>query len=149
MIHIKLIFLLPKNAHHIFSIFLHIFCTIGVFVPKLIAFASDDHYFRVFQFRKVISSRESCFKLVPRDYPVEITKKEIGAESTLIEGQFKTPMELHMPGVVPEESQQAHFQLLIPNKWKNEKHKPICIHLAGTGDHVSTIERDPSSKFRD
>ncbi|XP_017003513.2 protein ABHD18 [Drosophila takahashii] len=90
---------------------------------------------RVFQFRKVISSRESCFKLVPRDYPVEITKKEIYAESTLIEGKFKTPLELHLPGVVPKESQQAHFQLLIPNKWKNEKHKPVCIHLAGTGDH--------------
>ncbi|XP_043063733.1 protein ABHD18 isoform X3 [Drosophila ficusphila] len=90
---------------------------------------------RVFQFRKIISNRESCFKLVPRDYPVEITKKEISAESTLIEGKFKTPLELHLPGVVPKESQQAHFQLLIPNKWKNEKHKPICIHLAGTGDH--------------
>jgi len=69
---------------------------------------------------------------------VEITKKQIYAESTLIEGQFKTPLELHLPGVVPKESQQAHFQLLIPNKWKNEKHKPVCIHLAGTGDHVST-----------
>ncbi|XP_020799884.1 protein ABHD18 isoform X1 [Drosophila serrata] len=90
---------------------------------------------KVFQFRKIISSRESCFKLVPRDYPVEITKKEISGESTLIEGQFLTPLELHLPGVVPKASQQAHFQLLIPNKWKSEKHKPVCIHLAGTGDH--------------
>lgn len=103
-----------------------------------------DNYSRVFQFRKIISSRESCFKLVPRDYPVEITKKEISAESTLIEGQFLTPLELHLPGVVPKASQQAHFQLLIPNKWKSEKHKPVCIHLAGTGDHVSTFGRSAS-----
>jgi len=41
-----------------------------------------------------------------------------------------------MPGVVPEAAQKAYFQLLIPNKWINEEHKPICIHLAGTGDHV-------------
>ncbi|XP_017138403.1 protein ABHD18 [Drosophila miranda] len=90
---------------------------------------------RVFQFRKIISNRESCFKLVPRDYPVEITKKEIYAESTLIEGQFITPLELHLPGVVPKKSRNAYFQLLLPNTWKNEQHKPVCIHLAGTGDH--------------
>ncbi|EDW76804.2 uncharacterized protein Dwil_GK18793 [Drosophila willistoni] len=90
---------------------------------------------RVFQFRKIISSRETCFKLVPRDYPVEITKKEIYSESTLIEGKFMTPLELHLPGVVPKAAQNAYFQLLIPNKWVDEHHKPVCIHLAGTGDH--------------
>lgn len=97
--------------------------------------------FRVFQFRKIISSRETCFKLVPRDYPVEITKKKKYSDSTLIEGNFTTPLELHIPGVVPEAAQKAYFQLLIPNKWKNEEHKPICIHLAGTGDHVSLLCR--------
>ncbi|KAH8405423.1 hypothetical protein KR222_011519 [Zaprionus bogoriensis] len=90
---------------------------------------------RVFQFRKIISCRETCFKLVPRDYPVEITKKKKYSDSTLIEGNFTTPLELHIPGVVPEAAQKAYFQLLIPNKWNNEEHKPICIHLAGTGDH--------------
>lgn len=74
---------------------------------------------------------------MPRDYPVEITKKKKYSDSTLIEGTFTTPLELHMPGVVPEAAQQAYFQLLLPNKWNNEQHKPICIHLAGTGDHVS------------
>lgn len=93
----------------------------------------------MFQFRKIISCRETCFKLVPRDYPVEITKKKKYSDSTLIEGNFTTPLELHIPGVVPEAAQKAYFQLLIPNKWKNEEHKPICIHLAGTGDHVSKL----------
>ncbi|EDW18714.1 protein ABHD18 isoform X1 [Drosophila mojavensis] len=94
-----------------------------------------ENLHRVFQFRKIISCRETCFKLVPRDYPVEITKKKTYSDSTLIEGNFTTPLELHMPGVVPEAAQQAHFQLLLPNKWNDEHHKPICIHLAGTGDH--------------
>ncbi len=37
------------------------------------------------------------------------------------------------------------FQILIPAKWMKSDHnsglnfKPICIHLAGTGDHVSNF----------
>jgi len=30
----------------------------------------------------------------------------------------------------------SRFQLVVPLKWTT-KHKPVCIHLAGTGDHVS------------
>ncbi|XP_033150605.1 protein ABHD18 isoform X2 [Drosophila busckii] len=90
---------------------------------------------RVFQFRKIISCRDTCFKLVPRDYPVDIIKKTKYSDFTLIEGKFMTPLELHLPGVVPEAAQQAYFQFIIPNKWKHEQFKPICIHLAGTGDH--------------
>ncbi|KAH8371004.1 hypothetical protein KR093_005895 [Drosophila rubida] len=101
---------------------------------------------RVFQFRKIISSRETCYKLVPRDYPVEITKKKKYSDSTLIEGNFMTPLELHLPGVVPEPAQKAYFQLLIPNKWINEEHKPICIHLAGTGDHFFWRRRNLIAK---
>uniref|UniRef100_A0A8C0KZN3 Abhydrolase domain containing 18 n=1 Tax=Canis lupus dingo TaxID=286419 RepID=A0A8C0KZN3_CANLU len=26
------------------------------------------------------------------------------------------------------------FQLIVPKEW-NSKYKPVCIHLAGTGDH--------------
>lgn len=45
-------------------------------------------------------------------------------------------MELFLPGVVPPESRRSHFQLVLPLKWKDEKYKPICMHFAGTGDHV-------------
>lgn len=27
------------------------------------------------------------------------------------------------------------FQFIVPKKWK--RNRPVCIHLAGTGDHVS------------
>lgn len=45
-------------------------------------------------------------------------------------------MELYLPGLVPKESIEAHFQVILPLKWRDENHKPICVHLAGTGDHV-------------
>lgn len=48
-----------------------------------------------------------------------------------------TPLELHLPGLVPKAAQEAHFQVMLPNKWRDPNHKPICLHLAGTGDHVS------------
>ncbi|XP_067645874.1 protein ABHD18 isoform X2 [Eurosta solidaginis] len=46
-----------------------------------------------------------------------------------------TPFELHLPGVVPKAAQEAHFQVILPKKWKDKLFKPMCIHLAGTGDH--------------
>lgn len=93
------------------------------------------NFYRLFQFRKIISRRETCFPLIPNDYPVEIIKEEKHQDYTILEGQFLTPLELHLPGIVPKQVQDAHFQVVIPRKWKDQ-YKPICIHLAGTGDHV-------------
>lgn len=85
----------------------------------------------------MISNREACYKLVPYDYPVEITKEEVTSECRIINGKFTTPLELYMPGLVPKVAQDAHFQMIFPLEWKDPVHKPMCIHLAGTGDHVS------------
>lgn len=96
---------------------------------------------------------------MPPDYPIEITKVSAGffafaitfylihnvikikdektADYHIIEGKFLTPLELYLPGLVPEASRNAHFQMLLPLKWHDERFKPICIHFAGTGDHVS------------
>lgn len=46
-------------------------------------------------------------------------------------------MELYLPGLVPKAAQEAHFQLLLPLKWPDDNFKPVCVHFAGTGDHVS------------
>ncbi|XP_078232831.1 protein ABHD18 isoform X2 [Pogona vitticeps] len=35
---------------------------------------------------------------------------------------------------MPSESVTARFQFIVPKTW-NSKHRPVCIHLAGTGDH--------------
>lgn len=77
---------------------------------------------------------------MPQDYPVEILKENRYTDCTILEGKFLTPLELHLPGIVPKAAQNANFQVILPNKW-NDDHKPICIHLAGTGDHVSLCYR--------
>lgn len=55
-----------------------------------------------------------------------------------MEGYFLTPLERYLPGIVPEIAQKAHFQALLPVKWPEKECKPVCLHLAGTGDHVSS-----------
>lgn len=90
---------------------------------------------RLFEFRKIMSNRAACSQLVPRDYPVEITKEELLSDCKILEGKFVTPLEIYMPGLVPDVAQTAHFQIVLPLKWNDERFKPMCIHLAGTGDH--------------
>lgn len=101
---------------------------------------------RLFEFRKIMSNRAACSKLVPPDYPVEITKEETTSDCKILEGKFKTPLEIYLPGLVPDVVQDAHFQILLPNKWTDERYKPICIHLAGTGDHYFWKRRNLIAK---
>ncbi|KAJ8712943.1 hypothetical protein PYW08_008247 [Mythimna loreyi] len=90
---------------------------------------------RLFEFRKVVSNRDECFKLVERDYPVTITKQQTLSDCKLYEGYFITPLERYLPGIVPKIAQKAHFQALLPLHWPEKNCKPVCLHLAGTGDH--------------
>lgn len=41
----------------------------------------------------------------------------------------------HVVIILTFEHNSPRFQFIVPKKWK--KHHPVCIHLAGTGDHVS------------
>ncbi|CAH0402744.1 unnamed protein product [Chilo suppressalis] len=90
---------------------------------------------RLFEFRKVVSNRDKCFKLIERDYPVTITKEQNLTDCRLLEGYFISPLERYLPGIVPEIAQKAHFQVLLPVHWRDPSCKPVCLHLAGTGDH--------------
>ncbi|XP_050069320.1 protein ABHD18 [Anopheles maculipalpis] len=101
---------------------------------------------RLFAFRKIISNRAACSQLVPRDYPVEITKEELHSDCKILEGKFLSPLEIYMPGLVPDVAQNAHFQILLPLRWNDERYKPICIHLAGTGDHYYWKRRNLIAK---
>ncbi|EDL35148.1 mCG125095, isoform CRA_a [Mus musculus] len=40
----------------------------------------------------------------------------------------------YVPGIMPIESVVARFQFIVPKEW-NSRYRPVCIHLAGTGDH--------------
>jgi hypothetical protein len=54
-----------------------------------------------------------------------------------MEGEFESPLQANLPNIMPEETKIAYFQMILPKQWKSEKIKPICLHLAGTGDHVN------------
>ncbi|CAL1265408.1 unnamed protein product [Larinioides sclopetarius] len=94
-----------------------------------------DNLKRLFAFRKVISNRETCRHLVDSDYPIVIDKVEKYPSYQLLDGHFLSPFVNHLPEVVPEELRIARFQILLPSTWRSEVVRPICLHLAGTGDH--------------
>lgn len=95
-----------------------------------------------------MSNRETCYNLVPKDYPIEITKEEVTSDCRIVEGKFQTPLELYLPGLVPKVAQDAHFQMIFPLQWRDPHHKPMCIHLAGTGDHVSSFKHSKVEHFK-
>ncbi|XP_046871295.1 protein ABHD18 [Hypomesus transpacificus] len=92
-----------------------------------------DDLKRIFEFRRIIGNREKCKDLVPKDYPVFIDKVEDQSDCKIHNGYFISPLEEIVPGILPPESVKARFQFIVPKKWK--RHSPVCIHLAGTGDH--------------
>ncbi|XP_046748357.1 protein ABHD18 isoform X1 [Diprion similis] len=90
---------------------------------------------RIFEFRKIVANREACCNLIPTNYPVTITKDEEWSDCHILEGSFQSPFDQNLPGLMPEETRTAHFQVVLPRKWESQQVKPICLHLAGTGDH--------------
>ncbi|CAG9760354.1 unnamed protein product [Ceutorhynchus assimilis] len=93
-----------------------------------------EHLERLFDFRKVMSNRETCYQLVPKDYSVTILNSQVLADCHIIEGKFQTPFAKYQPGLVLPEVENAFFQMILPLHW-DDAFKPVCIHLAGTGDH--------------
>uniref|UniRef100_A0A3P9LYS5 Abhydrolase domain containing 18 n=1 Tax=Oryzias latipes TaxID=8090 RepID=A0A3P9LYS5_ORYLA len=88
---------------------------------------------RIFEFRKIVGDREKCKALVSEDYPVHIDKTEEQADCHIHNGFFISPLEHLVPGILPPEAIKARFQFIVPKVWK--KNRPVCIQLAGTGDH--------------
>ncbi|XP_072771284.1 protein ABHD18 [Nerophis lumbriciformis] len=88
---------------------------------------------RIFEFRKVIADRERCKSLVPKDYPVYINKTEEHTDCYIHDGVFISPLDHLVPGILPPEAVKARFQFIVPKRW--QCNRPVCIHLAGTGDH--------------
>lgn len=79
-------------------------------------------------------------KMVSANHPIYIDRVvEDSSQHTLTEGHFISPLNAYLPESIPEESRIARFQLLLPKKWKHPYLKPVCLHLAGTGDHVNAI----------
>ncbi|XP_059153119.1 protein ABHD18-like isoform X1 [Physella acuta] len=90
---------------------------------------------RLFAFRKILSNRETCQHLVSANYPIYIDKEYKDGDCRILEGHFMSPFVDHLPGIMPKEVETASFQAIIPLQWRHPALKPVCIHLAGTGDH--------------
>ncbi|XP_043271133.1 protein ABHD18 isoform X2 [Venturia canescens] len=100
---------------------------------------NPDSLRRIFEFRKIVANREACYNLIPRDYPINITKDEEWSDCHIVEGCFESPFEHNLPNIMPEETKTCYFQLILPLHWSSQKIKPVCLHLAGTGDHEAGI----------
>ncbi|XP_076748970.1 protein ABHD18 isoform X1 [Xylocopa sonorina] len=107
---------------------------------------SPQNLKRIFEFRRRLSNRETCYSLIPHDYPINVTKDEEWSDCHIIEGNFESPFNKHLPGIMPTETITAHFQVILPKKWSSHKVKPICLHLAGTGDHFFWRRRNLIAK---
>uniref|UniRef100_A0A8D8ZUF8 Protein ABHD18 n=2 Tax=Cacopsylla melanoneura TaxID=428564 RepID=A0A8D8ZUF8_9HEMI len=107
-----------------------------------------EDFKQLFEFRKRVCRRETCYKLVSKDFPVNIDKKEETNEYKLLEGHFISPFGQYLPDLVPDESKKAYFQVLIPKAWETDKsnYRPMVIHMAGTGDHYFWRRRNLIAK---
>ncbi|XP_078579123.1 LOW QUALITY PROTEIN: protein ABHD18-like [Branchiostoma floridae x Branchiostoma japonicum] len=96
-----------------------------------------DQLKRLLEFKKFVQNRDLCCQLVDthfRNYPVAIDKSSVGGDCKILEGHFTSPLTHILPGLLPREAETARFQLILPVRWPTEQ-RPVCIHLAGTGDH--------------
>ena len=56
------------------------------------------------------------------------------ASYSVMDGHFVSPLLDYCPGLLPEESEMARFQAIVPINHSG-KRQPMCVQLAGTGDH--------------
>lgn len=92
-------------------------------------------YERLLEARKTVTDKTKCRNLIPSNCPVELKKSWKTESCYVAEGQFTSPLAQHFPGLLPQESEKAYFQVIVPKKWPQTGRKPACLHLAGTGDH--------------
>ncbi|KAF7259431.1 hypothetical protein EG68_03328 [Paragonimus skrjabini miyazakii] len=97
-------------------------------------------------FRRLIENFNSVSKLkkfeqfASGDFPIVVDTRTEHKNTVLVEGSFVSPFEKTLPNVMDAENCIARFQLVLPKEWTT-KYKPICIHLAGTGDHTYSRRR--------
>ncbi|UYV63316.1 C4orf29 [Cordylochernes scorpioides] len=95
-----------------------------------------DHIKKLLKYRVFFADRHKSPQLLDHECSFQIKKVESTMEHVLYEGQFVSPLAHLMPDVLPPESHLAHFQILQPARPPHGKLRPLCLHLAGTGDHL-------------
>ncbi|XP_044257180.1 protein ABHD18 isoform X2 [Tribolium madens] len=107
---------------------------------------NPENLIELFNFRKLVSNRNACYELLPKDYPVEIINAQRFSEFQILEGRLWTPFRMFLPSLLVPEIQQVYFQMILPLKWPSKDYRPLCIHLAGTGDHYFWRRRNFMAK---
>ncbi|XP_062514472.1 protein ABHD18-like [Corticium candelabrum] len=84
-------------------------------------------------------------KRINVEYEVKIDKSHKGENIEILDGHFVSPLAVREPGLLPKESENAKFQVVLPKSWKSNR-RSICLHLAGTGDHYFWRRRNLMAK---
>uniref|UniRef100_A0A914WPW2 Protein ABHD18 n=1 Tax=Plectus sambesii TaxID=2011161 RepID=A0A914WPW2_9BILA len=92
----------------------------------------------LFQLRQRMTKQYKCYELLSANPPaVHITSESTRGSVRILEGKFRSPLAEFHPEMLEPPVGDAVFQVVLPVEWpKNAKRlKPMCIQLAGTGDH--------------
>ena len=101
---------------------------------------------RLLELRELLGNRSTSYQLVSRCHPVQLQRSWSQESHFVAEGQFTSPVAAHAPHLLPRESEQAYFQVIVPKIWHRKDRKPLCLHLAGTGDHFFWRRRNLMAK---
>ena len=65
-----------------------------------------------------MSDRKTAVELTSQSHltKVELTSEEVKNDHVIIEGNFVTPLVKFLPGLLPKETEKAHFQVLVCTK---------------------------------
>eukprot|EP00053_Salpingoeca_punica_P016638 m.158103 g.158103 ORF g.158103 m.158103 type:complete len:412 (-) comp17010_c3_seq12:430-1665(-) len=75
---------------------------------------------------------------VPQPSEIVFVQERITRSGVVRQGYFKSPLATLMPGLLPEPSEVAWFQLVLPHGADSPEVRaktPMVVQLAGTGDH--------------
>jgi len=96
---------------------------------------------KIFNLRRQLSSRKTAASLISHhthSTSVEVTKEEVKSDHVILEGHFVTPLVKYLPGLLPNETEKAHFQAVLPLSFRegsSGSRQPVVVQYAGTGDH--------------
>lgn len=104
----------------------------------------------ILRVHKIISNREKCVDFVGNIKGREVhLNRDTGIKSDkyrTIDGYFESPICGIVPHLVPEKCKTAYFQLVLPAEAPKHDLGPVCIHMAGTGDHGFSRRRELLAK---
>lgn len=96
---------------------------------------------KIFNLRRQLSNRITAASLTSHQTHstrVEVTKEDVKSDHVILEGHFVTPLVKYLPGLLPKETEKAHFQAVLPLSFRDGSsggRQPVVVQYAGTGDH--------------